>query len=140
MHTQGHHVHHLDKWLCDHMLGHRVLFTTESQVPSVRSLHQVGSGHGMIACVQGQLCCPCLGNCVVMVRHGHISVWCVELRFTELTPCNLLVDCISYRYDGNGVHEEMGFCGVDSLLELCASCNDDYTTVGVNSMVMLLDC
>ena len=65
----------------------------------------------------------------------------VELQFTELTQCNVVfLDCICYRCAGNGVREQMSFCGADSLLELHASCNDDYTIVWVNSMVMLLDC
>ncbi|DBA75388.1 TPA: hypothetical protein ACH3X1_010652 [Trebouxia sp. C0004] len=106
------------------MLGHRVLFTPASQVPSVRSLYQVGSGRGSIACVQAQTCCLCLGNCVAMVTHGHMSVeMIVELCFTELTSCNARLDCIYYKYAGIGMHGASGVCGANNLLELHASCN-----------------
>ena len=70
---------------------------------------------------------PC--RAAVLVHRAHV-----------ITQCNVLLDCICYRCAGNGVHEQMGFCGADSLFELHASCNDDYTIVWVNSVVMLLDC
>ncbi len=67
---------------------------------------------------------------------------CRQLRFTQLTPCNALLDCICYRYAGNGMRGETSFCGANSLLELHAAFNDCLykQIVGVTSMVMMLDC